>query len=50
MIYSTIFGDVRWKKYAQGIHGILFYEFERKIYYPTRKDIEAANPDGSQLR
>jgi hypothetical protein len=39
------------KSRAQGIHGILFYELdEKKAYYPTRKDIEAVNPDGSNLR
>lgn len=36
---------------AMGIHGILFYELERKKeYYPTRRDEEAVNPNGSQLR
>lgn len=36
---------------AHGIHGILFYELEeKKVYYPTRKDEEAINPDGSLLR
>jgi hypothetical protein len=36
---------------ADGIHGLLFYELpEKKIYYPTRKDEEAINPDGSPLR
>ena len=36
---------------AHGIHGTLFYEHERKkAYYPTRRDEEAANPDGSRLR
>jgi hypothetical protein len=39
------------KSEAHGIHGILFYEQERKkVYYPTRRDEEAANPDGSRLR
>jgi len=39
------------KSEAQGIHGTLFYEHERKnAYYPTRRDDEAANPDGSRLR
>lgn len=39
------------KSDAQGIHGILFYELERKkAYYPTRRDEEAVNPDGSRLR
>ena len=36
---------------ARGIHGILFYELEiKKKYYPTRKDKEAINPNGSRLR
>jgi hypothetical protein len=39
------------KSDAQGIHGIIFYELdEKKIYYPTRRDEEAINPDGSNLR
>jgi hypothetical protein len=39
------------KKDAMGIHGLLFYELEhKKVYYPTRRDEEAVNPDGSRLR
>jgi len=39
------------KSEVQGIHGILFYELdEKKVYYPTRRDAEAVNPDGSKLR
>ncbi len=39
------------KDLVQGIHGTLFYDLERKKpYYPTRKDDEATNPDGSLLR
>jgi hypothetical protein len=39
------------KKDAMGIHGLLFYELEyKKAYYPTRRDEEAVNPDGSRLR
>ena len=39
------------KKDANGIHGILFYQLEvKKKYYPTRRDAEAINPDGSFLR
>lgn len=39
------------KKYAIGIHGTLFYELDqKKKYYPTRKDEEAINPDGTPLR
>jgi hypothetical protein len=36
---------------AMGIHGILFYECgHKKVYYPSRRDEEAVNPDGSRLR
>jgi hypothetical protein len=39
------------KSDAKGIHGTIFYELdEKKMYYPTRKDEEAINPDGSKLR
>jgi len=39
------------KKDACGIHGLLFYELERKKpFYPTRKDEEARNPNGTPLR
>jgi hypothetical protein len=39
------------KPEVQGIHGTLFYELEaKKAYYPTRRDEEAINPDGSHLR
>lgn len=39
------------KSESRGIHGILFYELEeKKAYYPTRKDEDAVNPDGSLLR
>jgi hypothetical protein len=39
------------KNQANGIHGLLFYQLdEKKIYYPTRKDEEAINPNGSLLR
>jgi hypothetical protein len=39
------------KSQAQGIHGIIFYELEgKKVYYPTRRDEEAINPNGSRLR
>jgi hypothetical protein len=39
------------KRDASGIHGLLFYKLpEKKIYYPSRNDEEAVNPDGSQLR
>jgi hypothetical protein len=36
---------------AQGIHGTIFYELdEKKDFYPTRKDEEAINPNGTFLR
>lgn len=39
------------KSEAQGIHGILFYDCEhKKVYYPTRRDEDAINSDGSLLR
>jgi hypothetical protein len=39
------------KSEARGIHGTLFYELEqKKQYYPTRRDEEAINPNGSRLR
>lgn len=39
------------KHEAMGIHGLLFYGLEnKKQYYPTRKDQEAVNPNGTRLR
>ena len=39
------------KRDVEGIHGLLFYELEhKKQYYPTRRDEEAINPDGTPLR
>jgi hypothetical protein len=39
------------KAQAMGIHGILFYQLqEKRRYYPTLKDEEAGNPDGSKIR
>lgn len=39
------------KSEAMGIHGLLFYELEEKMqYYPTLRDEEAINPDGTRLR
>lgn len=36
---------------VQGIHGVLFYGMEdKKPFYPTRRDDEAVNPNGSALR
>ena len=48
---SAIYKHRVLKREAMGIHGILFYECEhKKIYYPTRRDEQAINPDGSKLR
>ena len=39
------------KSEVVGIHGLLFYELEKKKrYYPTRRDEDAQNPNGSRLR
>ena len=39
------------KREAKGIHGTLFYKLDhKKVYYPTRRDEEAANPDGGSIR
>jgi len=39
------------KRAAMGIHGLLFcWLEEKKQFYPTRKDEEARNPDGTRLR
>ena len=39
------------KREALGIHGIVFYElYGKRKYYPTLRDEEAVNPDGSRLR
>jgi hypothetical protein len=39
------------KRGAVGIHGILFYKlYGKRKYYPTLRDEEAVNPDGSALR
>lgn len=36
---------------VQGIHGILFYNlYDKKKFYPDKKDSSACNPDGSALR
>lgn len=36
---------------VNGIHGIIFYGLtKKKKYYPTLKDEEARNPNGSLLR
>ena len=39
------------KTEVNGLHGTLFYQLEeKKVYYPTRRDEEAINPNGSLLR
>lgn len=39
------------KRLVRGIHGTLFHELQHKRqYYPTFRDEEAINPDGSLLR
>lgn len=49
--FKDIWGRRIPKREANGIHGLLFYGLEeKKVYYPTRKDEEAINPDGSRLR
>jgi hypothetical protein len=50
-IFENIWKRPVKKSEAQGIHGIIFYELEnKKMYYPTRKDDDAINPDGTCLR
>ncbi|WP_342655275.1 hypothetical protein [Pseudomonas sp. F3-2] len=39
------------KSQAMGIHGIIFYGLDdKKQYYPSRRDEDAMNPDGSAIR
>lgn len=39
------------KAKAQGIHGLLFFGLlVKRQYYPTLRDEEAINPDGTALR
>lgn len=50
-VFACIWGRRVPKREAMGIHGVLFYNLEnKKRYYPTRKDEEAINPDGTRLR
>ena len=50
-VFSMLWTRRLHKRDAQGIHGILFYELaHKKLYYHTRRDEEAVNPDGSPLR
>lgn len=51
VVFSKIWERRVPKHQAMGIHGTLFYQLEhKKQYYPTRKDEEAINPNGSRLR
>jgi hypothetical protein len=51
VVFSRVWGRRVRKSEAMGIHGLLFYELaEKKQYYPTRRDEEAVNPDGTKLR
>ena len=48
---GTIWSNRLPKSQAMGIHGILFYQLiKKRKYYPTLRDEEAVNPDGSRLR
>jgi len=50
-VFTRIWGRRVPKHEAIGVHGLLFYGLEiKKQYYPTRKDQEAVNPDGTRLR
>lgn len=51
LAFSAIWKRRVRKTEISGIHGTLFYELEhKKQYYPTRRDEEAVNPNGSPLR
>src|SRR5215207_9936829 len=48
---NTIWQNRVPKANAMGIHGVLFYGLlHKREYYPTLRDEEAINPDGSLLR
>lgn len=48
---ATIWSNRVAKSQVHGIHGTLFYQLiEKRQYYPTLRDEEAINPDGSRLR
>lgn len=50
-VFSRIWKRRIPKAQAMGIHGVLFYELhQKKRYYPTLRDEEAVNPDGTPLR
>jgi hypothetical protein len=49
--FNRIWTRRQQKSDVKGIHGTLFYELAgKKAYYPTRRDEEAINPDGTSLR
>ncbi len=54
-LLDSIFDKI-WKRRLKkedviGVHGIIFYELAaKKIYYPTLRDEDAINPDGTLLR
>lgn len=51
VVFQRIWSRRVRKAEAKGIHGLLFYEnLHKKVYYPTRRDEEAVNPDGTRLR
>lgn len=48
---NTIWSNRVRKCDVQGIHGTIFYGLlHKRQYYPTLRDEEAMNPDGSKLR
>ena len=51
LVFNNIWQRRIPKTQVDGIHGTLFYELEeKKPFYPTRRDEEAINPNGSRLR
>jgi hypothetical protein len=54
-VLDGVFGRIWQRRVRQseavGIHGLLFYGLEaKKQFYPTRRDAEAVNRDGTRLR
>ena len=48
---SRLWGCRVRKSEVQGIHGTLFVQLgHKRKYYPTLRDEDAVNPDGSKLR
>lgn len=51
IVFNNIWRRPIKKSQAHGIHGILFYELDKKkAFYPNRRDEDAINPDGTPLR